>query len=260
MQRVWWTYGLSSTDKLVLLKYADSANADGTDARPSQKRSAAETGLCPRAIQKSLRRLVDEGFLIKVAKASPKRGLAAVYRVDLERLAEHDPREGAPRLGEPRSHEPRSREPRSINRRTRFAPPVQDPSIEKKVCARARPDVVGTGDDVVGEFERWWSIYPKKVGRGQALRAYTAALKKVTASALLEALQRHLPVMEATPRRFVKNPATWLNGECWGDEFETAPSAAAGARQPSKQETLDEAWRELSDDLGIDATEVGSTR
>lgn len=63
------------------------------------------------------------------------------------------------------------------------------------------------------EFERWYGEYPRKVGRGQALRAYKAARKKASAEELLQGLLRALPgLLNVRERQFIPHPSTWLNG------------------------------------------------
>lgn len=67
------------------------------------------------------------------------------------------------------------------------------------------------------EFEDWYSLYPRKASRGQAIRAFRAARKK----APLEILMKGAQAYRDDPRRkpeYTKHPATWLNGECWKDD------------------------------------------
>jgi hypothetical protein len=70
-------------------------------------------------------------------------------------------------------------------------------------------------------FAAWWSAYPRKVGKGQAGKAYRGALKKTKATALLAALQAQTPTLMAKGAEFCPYPATWLNGERWADETVT---------------------------------------
>ena len=64
-------------------------------------------------------------------------------------------------------------------------------------------------------FEQFWQAYPRKIGKGQARRAYQTALKKTDALCIMAALaQQRFDSRE----RFQPHPATWLNGERWLDE------------------------------------------
>ncbi len=75
----------------------------------------------------------------------------------------------------------------------------------------ARPNL----DD---DFADWWSLYPRKVGKGQAIRAYRTARKKATAQALAAAIVTQGPLLMARGSQYCPHPATWLNGERWRDE------------------------------------------
>ena len=68
------------------------------------------------------------------------------------------------------------------------------------------------------DFERFWSAYPKKVGKLDAARAFAQVQAPV--STLLQALQKQ----KAWPRwtqeqgRFIPHPAKWLRDGGWNDE------------------------------------------
>jgi hypothetical protein len=79
-------------------------------------------------------------------------------------------------------------------------------------------------EDTDASFDAWWAIYPKKVGKGQALKAYRAASKKTTTDNLAASLQKQLPWFAAQVKPdgdFRPQASTWLNGERWGDELDT---------------------------------------
>lgn len=67
------------------------------------------------------------------------------------------------------------------------------------------------------EFEtQFWPLYPNKVGRGAALRAFATARRKVELGAMLEGLGRYIASKPGD--RPWCNPATWLNQERWADQ------------------------------------------
>ncbi|HET6870820.1 MAG TPA: hypothetical protein VFH80_33220, partial [Solirubrobacteraceae bacterium] len=72
--------------------------------------------------------------------------------------------------------------------------------------------------DAEREFDEWYALYPRKRGRGQALKAYKAARKKVGADVLAARLTEQIPNLTARGPEYVPYPATWLNGERWDDE------------------------------------------
>lgn len=67
-------------------------------------------------------------------------------------------------------------------------------------------------------FEDWWELYPKKVGKQAALRAWKKACKVAGSGGLERALESHLPAMRPKELRFIPNPATWLNEGRYDDE------------------------------------------
>jgi hypothetical protein len=78
--------------------------------------------------------------------------------------------------------------------------------------------------DAEREFDAWYLAYPRRVGKGQARKAYRSARKKASAEELLAAAHRAKTAYASTEDRFIPHPTSWLNGERWLD--------AAGADHP----------------------------
>ncbi|MDH3376211.1 MAG: hypothetical protein OEQ39_04485 [Gammaproteobacteria bacterium] len=78
------------------------------------------------------------------------------------------------------------------------------------------------------DFDLWYygegedKGYPRKEGRGDAKKAFAAALKIATLDELIDGRQRYAAHLEATAteRKYIKMPGTWLRAECWADEYE----------------------------------------
>jgi uncharacterized protein YdaU (DUF1376 family) len=66
------------------------------------------------------------------------------------------------------------------------------------------------------DFAEWWSVYPNRVGKGQAETAYRSARAIATQAELIEGVRRY--IRDKPADRQWKNPATWLNGRCWEDQ------------------------------------------
>ena len=67
-------------------------------------------------------------------------------------------------------------------------------------------------------FDVFWSVYPKKVGKPGALRAYKKLKPNGSLVQLMvEAIERQAQSQGWTKDggRFIPNPATWLNDERW---------------------------------------------
>lgn len=72
--------------------------------------------------------------------------------------------------------------------------------------------------DLNALFSEWWEFVPRKVSKGQAEKAYRAALRHATPDELLAGIRRYAEQVTGEDPRFVKHPATWLSGKCWLDE------------------------------------------
>lgn len=77
-------------------------------------------------------------------------------------------------------------------------------------------------------FDEFWAAYPKKVGRGDALKAYKKIkLTEPLHRQMLDAIERarQCEQWQREQGRFIPNPATWLNQERWSDEYPSPPLA-----------------------------------
>lgn len=76
-------------------------------------------------------------------------------------------------------------------------------------------------------FDAWWSLYPKKVARAEAKKAWSR-MSDADRAAAMEALPAHVRYWDAvgTERHYMPHPATWLNGRRWEDELEMPEVAA----------------------------------
>lgn len=75
------------------------------------------------------------------------------------------------------------------------------------------------------DFDEFWKLYPKKVGKQTAVKAYRRARKSVEADVLLGAVKRYATERAGQDPTYTKHPATWLNGGHWEDDPEPDLSA-----------------------------------
>ena len=77
-------------------------------------------------------------------------------------------------------------------------------------------------DAAEDRFEEFWALYPRREGKGHAVKAWKRATKTTAAEVILEAIADHAShwAKAKTERQFIPLPATWLNGERWTDEHE----------------------------------------
>lgn len=67
-------------------------------------------------------------------------------------------------------------------------------------------------------FEDFWAAYPRKVAKGNARKAFAAAMKKATIEEISAGLNKQLAALSKKERQYIPHASTWLNGERWTDE------------------------------------------
>lgn len=91
------------------------------------------------------------------------------------------------------------------------------------------------------DFAEFYAAYPRKVGKGQARKAYAKALKITSHDEIMFGLSQQRPSMEAKEKQFIAHPATWLNGERWDDEIEQPDFAKGPGPNSGRNDRFDEA-------------------
>lgn len=95
------------------------------------------------------------------------------------------------------------------------------------------------------EFEQqFWPAYPRRVGKGQALKAFRSARKQTELETILAGVRRYAADRQGENPEFTKHASTWLNGQCWLDEpvpkrADPPPKQSAPAN-PRQQMWIDE--------------------
>ena len=104
------------------------------------------------------------------------------------------------------------------------------------------------GGDISQDFEIWWNEVPRKVGKGQARKAFKTALKKASLEELLAGIRRYAVAVRGNGKEpeYICHPSTWLNGERWLDEPEK-----------SQRDLIDEAQARAAKEVFGDAEPDG---
>ena len=88
-------------------------------------------------------------------------------------------------------------------------------------------------EDIIGHFDSFWKLYPRKKSKDTAFKAYKKAILAADPSTIMNGLQAYLKEIRVkqTTQEFIKHPATWLNQKCWEDEYITnSINAPIGAK------------------------------
>ena len=128
-------------------------------------------------------------------------------------------------------------------------------------------------------FDDLWKIYPKKVGKGQARKAFNAALRKVDYDKIHSALIDYVKVSTGKDKKYLPHLSTWLNGERWDDELqeqslqdmtsEQQMQAILGSSEPSISQSLlakydrskppsEERLQKIANRLGVSIEQLNS--
>ena len=67
------------------------------------------------------------------------------------------------------------------------------------------------------EFEIFWKLYPRKVGKHMAAKAFIKSCKDIEVNKLLTITKNFSESHKATEERFIPHAQTWLNGKRYLD-------------------------------------------
>jgi len=88
--------------------------------------------------------------------------------------------------------------------------------------------------NLYAHFDEFWNVYPRKVSKRAALKAFESALARTTHDEILAGAIRFANDPNLPPAEFIPYPTTWLNGDRWGD-------ALLPERTKSKEELVAQA-------------------
>lgn len=125
---------------------------------------------------------------------------------------------------------------------------IEGKQVLKKAVSTEKPSC-NSGESVI-EFERFWKLYPRKVGKDKAEKAW-AKLKVDTA--LFNRMGTALAAWSKSPDwtkdggQFILHAATWLNGKRWEDELPAPGFAAHGSAFNNLPQHTDDMYEESHD-------------
>lgn len=78
-------------------------------------------------------------------------------------------------------------------------------------------------NDYPDDFEEFWRTYPRHEDKKKAFKVWQTALKNgATADEIIAGAARYAKYRAGEPEQYTKHPSTWLNGDCWENEYSTA--------------------------------------
>lgn len=86
------------------------------------------------------------------------------------------------------------------------------------------------GSNMTLPFDAFWSVYPRRVAKGHARKAFDKACKLAPAEQIISAAAKFSEVSADTDKQYIPHPTTWLNGERWDDDLDdVAPKSKSNS-------------------------------
>lgn len=230
--------GLTMAEKFVLIALADYAN-EAHMCFPAHEKTANRVAASRSTVKRAVKSLEQKGLLRVVSWHRPN-GSDTSNRYQLSVGGQYEP----PGQCEPGEGftvdrgggqcEPGARvtsePPITLSSYPPTEPPVEPTHQRLDIATLNAPD-----EDT---FDQWWDMYPVKVGKATARKAYRkAALRHGDLTGKLQAYLQHRARHEGQgwlPN--IPHPTTWLNQERWDDRpMPTTDSSRPTAEQRFRQ-------------------------
>ena len=190
--------GLKPAAKIVLYWIADHHNGETGQCNPSIKRLAECCEMSRRSVENHITALANAG-LIEVKNAYRENGgkTSNSYTLCFGDVDAQNLRKGSAKSAQGDLQNLRMK------------------NLVRKNLGIEPRDIAHSEND---RFDEFWSEVSRKIGKGQARKAWTAALKKADADTIITGIRRYAAERRSENPKFTAHPATWLNGERWEDE------------------------------------------
>lgn len=236
----WDTEVATVAMKCLLLSLADHHNDKTNLCFPGITRLAKRTSMSRQSVINNTKKLEDAGLIAVQKDAGDGRGAKSnKYTLHLGQSQKDLLPTKSKRLTTPKVKEIEGkvniikRQSQGDRRQSQgdLPEPLYNPNKEPLVNQSRSND-----------FDRWWSIYPKKVGKKPAQTAWKRI--KPDADVLIADIQERLARDDQWKRGFVPNPTTYLNQERWTDELqqpkrnESTPADEYAARVTRENEII----------------------
>lgn len=235
------------TTALVLIALADNANNDGTGSWPAVQTIALRARCSPRTAQRHLRDLEAANIIRK-----GNQDLVAGYRAD-RRPTVYDLNLRAVR-GDNLTPRPTERgvtggtdgvspvTERGVTGVTQTVlepthkPPQDTPALFAVPPQPLEVELEGDG------FDQFWAVYPRKIAKGDARKAWAAAVKAAKGpNLIIMGAEKYAADPTRTPQ-FTAYPATWLRAQRWDDEGPAGSSRQGGTMNGQDRTAHHDHW------------------
>jgi hypothetical protein len=203
---VWDNAPYSGAKLNILLALADSAHESGL-AWPSQAFLAKKARCTDKYVRACLKEFEADGWVVVTKQAAQHKTKNYHVRGGTEFPSgqEVSPELSAPQTG---TVDP-------PDRNSEASRPELHPLGNRKEPSKNRKEPSPIAEK---QFDEFWEIYPRKVGKPQAKKAFKKALEEVTLEEILSCATAYRLARRGEDPKFTKHPATFLNAKPWLDE------------------------------------------
>lgn len=202
--------GLKPPAKIVLYWLADHHNGETGDCFPSHKRLAELSEMTDRSVRAQIDILRSMGLIETIQRTRDNGSQTSNgYILNLIDDMDSTPRKNIPTPMENNSDQTMKNFP-TLN--------LGNNNLGSKPVLRS----------VSLAFDEFWKIYPRKIGKGAARKAFAKAAQSIgDTEIIIKAAKEYkeICVSQSKDPKFIPHASTWLNQERWEDEIEKSASS-----------------------------------
>ena len=168
------------------------------------------------SIQSGIHELEEHRFLVRAQSRESGKFGGADWLIDYKPISEEpsveEPSVEKPSVEKPSVEKPPAETVPQINNRSTNNRSTNKDQQSKEDISRSQ------------NFDQFWNQYPKKVGKGQAEKAFNKVCKnEVDFAAIMHGLSeqnrlKFQPMIDDGQEQYIPYPSTWLNGRRWEDK------------------------------------------
>jgi len=112
-----------------------------------------------------------------------------------------------------------------------------------------RIEEINNKENIIKEFEKLWELYPKKMGKKDALRHYIKSRGKYSYEQIKQGIERYIEYIEQKniQEQYIKYGSSWFNQECWNDTYNNQDLPSWFDKDIEKKEISKEEQDELDE-------------
>jgi len=174
---------------------------------------SSESGLTVQQVRTCIKRLVASGEI--TVKSTNKYTLYTIVKYE---KFQHDPNK--------LTNEQQTNNKQITNEQQQLKEVKEDKEVKEKNKTIQKETDLFLEDN----FTEFWEVYPRKIDKKKAKAAYATAIKDSDPNEIFLGASCYFAycVGNKTEQQHIKHPTTWLNGNCWENEYAGAENVHYG--------------------------------